>query len=114
INEKPTGSKDPYALRRAALGVIRLILDNNVRVSLRGVLEGANFRNVRRAYLVGQDAAQEEALDNILAGVDEGVALKVWSQKSDKIFDELNQKNCWGVLSEGLTAFFADRLTVLL
>ena len=28
IDEKPTGSKDPYALRRAALGVIRLILDN--------------------------------------------------------------------------------------
>ena len=30
IDEKPTGSKDPYALRRAALGVIRLILDNQV------------------------------------------------------------------------------------
>ena len=29
IDEKPTGSKDPYALRRAALGVIRLILDND-------------------------------------------------------------------------------------
>ena len=29
IDEKPTGSKDPYALRRAALGVIRIILDNN-------------------------------------------------------------------------------------
>jgi len=114
INEKPTGSKDPYALRRAALGVIRLILDNNVRASLRDILEGANFRNVRRAYLVGQDAAQEEALDNILAGVDEGVALKVWSQKSDKIFDELNEKNGWDALSEGLTSFFADRLTVLL
>ena len=28
IDEKPTGSKDPFALRRAALGVIRLILDN--------------------------------------------------------------------------------------
>jgi glycyl-tRNA synthetase beta chain len=34
INEKPTGSKDPYALRRAALGVIRLILDNQLRLSL--------------------------------------------------------------------------------
>ncbi|MDP3656799.1 MAG: glycine--tRNA ligase subunit beta [Brevundimonas sp.] len=31
IDEKPTGSKDPFALRRAALGVIRLILDNEVR-----------------------------------------------------------------------------------
>lgn len=35
IDEKPTGSKDPFALRRAALGVIRLVLENGVRASLR-------------------------------------------------------------------------------
>jgi len=35
IDEKPTGSKDPFALRRAALGVIRLVLENNLRLSLR-------------------------------------------------------------------------------
>jgi glycyl-tRNA synthetase beta chain len=34
IGEKPTGSKDPFALRRAALGVVRLILDNDLRFSL--------------------------------------------------------------------------------
>jgi glycyl-tRNA synthetase beta chain len=34
IDEKPTGSKDPYALRRAALGVIRVILDNAIRLRL--------------------------------------------------------------------------------
>ena len=34
IDEKPTGSKDPFALRRAALGVIRIILDNNLRLRL--------------------------------------------------------------------------------
>ncbi len=34
IDEKPTGSKDPYALRRAALGVIRLLVSNNVRLPL--------------------------------------------------------------------------------
>lgn len=34
IDEKPTGSKDPYALRRAALGVIRIILENNLRLNL--------------------------------------------------------------------------------
>jgi glycyl-tRNA synthetase beta chain len=34
IDEKPTGSKDPYALRRAALGVIRIVLENNVRLPL--------------------------------------------------------------------------------
>jgi glycyl-tRNA synthetase beta chain len=34
IDEKPTGSKDPFALRRAALGVIRLLLENGLRVRL--------------------------------------------------------------------------------
>jgi len=42
IDEKPTGSKDPYALRRAALGVIRLILEGGLRLPLKSVL--------RRAY----------------------------------------------------------------
>ncbi len=37
IDEKPTGSKDPYALRRAALGVIRLVLENGVRLQLKKV-----------------------------------------------------------------------------
>ena len=38
IDEKPTGSKDPYALRRAALGVIRIVLENELRVPLVGNL----------------------------------------------------------------------------
>lgn len=37
IDEKPTGSKDPYALRRAALGVIRLVVENGVRLSAVGL-----------------------------------------------------------------------------
>jgi len=41
IDEKPTGSKDPYALRRAALGVIRLILENQLRLPLRRVFADA-------------------------------------------------------------------------
>ncbi len=35
IDEKPTGSKDPYALRRAALGVIRIMLENELRLPCR-------------------------------------------------------------------------------
>jgi glycyl-tRNA synthetase beta chain len=41
IDEKPTGSKDPYALRRAALGVIRTVIDNNLRLALKDVFEKA-------------------------------------------------------------------------
>ncbi len=42
IGEKPTGSKDPYALRRAALGVIRLILENKLRLPLGTIFTQAN------------------------------------------------------------------------
>lgn len=37
IGEKPTGSRDPFALRRAALGVIRIVLANKARLSLRAL-----------------------------------------------------------------------------
>ncbi len=45
IDEKPTGSKDPFALRRAALGVIRLIVENKLRLPL-----GAPIREAYRLY----------------------------------------------------------------
>tara|TARA_R110002072_G_scaffold118593_6_gene250516 strand:- start:946 stop:3045 length:2100 start_codon:yes stop_codon:yes gene_type:complete len=38
VDEKPTGSRDPYALRRAALGIIRLVLENGLRLPLREAL----------------------------------------------------------------------------
>jgi glycyl-tRNA synthetase beta chain len=41
IDEKPTGSKDPYALRRAALGVIRLITENQLRVPMAALIHSA-------------------------------------------------------------------------
>ena len=41
IDEKPTGSKDPYALRRAALGVIRMVLENDLRLRLDAVVTTA-------------------------------------------------------------------------
>ena len=44
IDEKPTGSKDPFALRRAALGVVRIVLENGVRLPLREAVELGNFK----------------------------------------------------------------------
>jgi glycyl-tRNA synthetase beta chain len=41
IDEKPTGSKDPYALRRAALGIARLILENGLRLSIMKIVQSA-------------------------------------------------------------------------
>ncbi|ANT50521.1 glycine--tRNA ligase subunit beta [Mesorhizobium amorphae] len=41
IDEKPTGSKDPYALRRAALGVVRIVVENGIRLPLTPTFESA-------------------------------------------------------------------------
>ncbi|HEX5932127.1 MAG TPA: glycine--tRNA ligase subunit beta [Methyloceanibacter sp.] len=57
IDEKPTGSKDPYALRRAALGVIRILLENGVRLPLM-----AQFRQQAR----GDANLNEAAARNLL------------------------------------------------
>ena len=53
IDEKPTGSKDPFALRRAALGVLRLIVDNRIRVSTRDLITAA-------AHPIGRPEAGRE------------------------------------------------------
>ncbi|MDO5606733.1 MAG: glycine--tRNA ligase subunit beta, partial [Paracoccus sp. (in: a-proteobacteria)] len=47
IDEKPTGSKDPFALRRAALGVIRLVLGNGVRVGLDDLISGGLLEHLQ-------------------------------------------------------------------
>ena len=44
IDEKPTGSKDPYALRRAALGVIRMVLDNQLRLRIAVIAQVLRLR----------------------------------------------------------------------
>jgi len=55
IDEKPTGSKDPFALRRAALGVVRIILERNVRLPLLTVVKDADllsfFHDRLKVYL---------------------------------------------------------------
>jgi glycyl-tRNA synthetase beta chain len=58
IDEKPTGSKDPYALRRAALGVIRIVLENGVRLPLLKEF---------RAHLPGDERKKDEVARNLLA-----------------------------------------------
>ena len=46
IDEKPTGSKDPFALRRAALGIVRIVLENRLRLNLQSLIpaHGARFK----------------------------------------------------------------------
>jgi glycyl-tRNA synthetase beta chain len=57
IDETPTGSKDPFALRRAALGVIRLILENNLRIPLKAIFHIAF--SLGTAHGFGKDPTAE-------------------------------------------------------
>ncbi len=93
IGEKPTGSKDPYALRRAALGVIRILLNNNIRANLTGI-----FGDATEGYLDQGNTFVQESL-----GGGKG--------KSD--FDAL--KSSFNALTGSeLREFVADRLKVQL
>jgi glycyl-tRNA synthetase beta chain len=69
IDEKPTGSKDPYALRRAALGVVRMILEKGIRLPLAYVAKDADllsfFHDRLKVYLRDQ-GARHDIIDAVL------------------------------------------------
>lgn len=69
IDEKPTGSKDPYALRRAALGVIRLVVENAVRLPLTRVVKDADllsFFHDRLKVMLRDQGARHDLVDAVL------------------------------------------------
>jgi len=118
IDEKPTGSKDPFALRRAALGVVRIILENDVRINLDDKITRFFLYDV-----IGQlNAGEEEELQlskaidkaisntNILV-VKEGLEDIKWDLYN-KVNDRLDKKAYAD--SDNLLAFILDRLKVYL
>ena len=115
IDEKPTGSKDPYALRRAALGVIRIVLENELRMGMLAIL-------ARSGDLVG-DHIRDERLDRQFRAAAELEAELGGDSLTDMVIErELAQPNdAFGrsdtkrtkVLAD-LLSFFADRLKVQL
>lgn len=64
IGEKPTGSKDPFALRRAALGVIRIILENELRIPLHKAFTQALSHYIN---LENKTGSNHEIADDLLA-----------------------------------------------
>lgn len=113
IDEKPTGSKDPYALRRAALGVIRLITEAGRPFPLRKAL--TDFFVATSSYSVDKSGVNDgKPYVDINRGrrfwaslaLNEGEVLK--PQADAKYVAFIN-----GYVDE-LLSFFADRLTVLL
>ncbi|WP_372571106.1 glycine--tRNA ligase subunit beta [Ruegeria jejuensis] len=109
IDEKPTGSKDPFALRRAALGVIRLILGSNFALSLQQLALDAAFLHLlkfREAELTKAD------IHNLYS-----VADSVTSKRNLKLEGKLGGFTVLAEttrMTEGLVSFFHDRLKVFL
>ncbi len=87
IGEKPTGSKDPFALRRATLGIIRIILTKDLHLNLRGLFTHANtlanaddllsfFHDRLKVYLRDQ-GIRHDIIDACLVGVGNDDLLQV-------------------------------------
>ncbi|TJZ93028.1 glycine--tRNA ligase subunit beta [Paracoccus gahaiensis] len=110
IDEKPTGSKDPYALRRAALGVIRLVLSNKIRLRLKDLITSHSVRVLPDTYSEVQENAHvidqgsqkhiREKYDIVALAKEEGrhVTLHFWK------FDDEEKVH--------LNSFLHDRLKV--
>jgi len=103
INEKPTGSKDPYALRRAALGVIRIILENGLRLRLGGLA----FSHI---LLIDGERRADELNERELEATELGARLTA------ETLSNLRRHDVWQEESRtyDLLNFFIDRLKVYL
>jgi len=117
IDEKPTGSKDPYALRRAALGVIRILLDNAIKLHLakllRKILQGRIItRSTAKVEGEGFSLELEIALESIVVAHSRELKRQTNQEtfaERDAYRDSFLEKNSSEILS-----FFADRLKVQL
>jgi glycyl-tRNA synthetase beta chain len=65
--EKPTGSKDPFALRRASLGVIRLAVSNNTKLALWPIFEFSWYEHAHRGTGVTEASRKEVVIAELLA-----------------------------------------------
>jgi glycyl-tRNA synthetase beta chain len=66
IDEKPTGSRDPFALRRAALGVIRIVTDNNLRLPLKVEADLLTFFHDRLKVTLRDAGARHDLVDAVI------------------------------------------------
>jgi glycyl-tRNA synthetase beta chain len=65
--ERPTGSKDPFALRRASLGVIRLAVSNNIKLALSPIFESSWYEHAHRGTGVTAASKKEVVIPELLA-----------------------------------------------
>lgn len=107
IGEKPTGSKDPFALRRAALGIIRIILENNLRLPLLPLLKSAPLREI------ATHAAHEKLARETEAQLEHPKKIGKYLTVNETACSDIPEGAAEKVANE-LLAFFHDRLKVQL
>jgi glycyl-tRNA synthetase beta chain len=106
IDEKPTGSKDPFALRRAALGVVRILLERKVRLPLLHILSEALSTAEDHVRDPEADKDFEAALRLDAAGDSEAI---------DRVVERTYQRRLSiTAIATDLLSFFHDRLKVYL
>ncbi len=113
IDEKPTGSKDPYALRRAALGVIRLVLANGLRLNLDRFIDA----QLVRAEAALHDALGGHATEELLSEIAEhgvfGAAFHAVKERIEDLHEAfLELADRVPDTSDDLLRFIHDRLKV--
>ena len=116
IDEKPTGSKDPFALRRAALGVIRIALDNNLYFQFRPLVMNWFDAAIKRPVSYGQLRKDTLFLKERPTYLDPYLTLTGSGETEDgEPCEDFSVE--WGkieVLVENLLSFIHDRLKVYL
>lgn len=120
IDEKPTGSKDPFALRRAALGIIRIVIENGLRLPLRDTL-WRHFAAVRKDEALAEaiailgplhaDIAALSTEDVELAVKLEALASQIERERRVELTSLVQAHKDYDLTAD-LLAFFADRLKV--
>jgi glycyl-tRNA synthetase beta chain len=120
IDEKPTGSKDPFALRRAALGVIRIVLENELRIKLLTVAKSALQLHFSTKVADTSFRDGDYILD-LAVGVSHHVSRSTYQRRSQPFSraEELQalaefQNYHSERITDDLLSFFADRLKVYL
>ena len=113
IDEKPTGSKDPFALRRAALGVIRLMLENGLRFHGYPIFQKcvlAQYFNTKfQSEKAAKHTPEEIRTGQVTRGsVASDLKKHIGSDDPDRLTKELFEK------FDNLLSFFHDRLKVYL
>ena len=66
INQKPTSSKDPYALRRSALGIIRLLIDNNREFKIKDLISYSSSLHRDQGFEISNNLSQKELAEFLM------------------------------------------------